>query len=364
MAWLFCGCLAVPFLLSATGTLVLRRRAVQWGFVDRPGGHKQHADAMPLGGGIAITLSLLVPLLAVLLAAWLFRTSGQPSWLPELVRVHLDGIAEQTPTALAVLGGVVIFHVTGLIDDVRPLTVMPKLLVSIVVASILVVVFEIRAATHLGPVVSSVITVLWIVGITHAFNLMDNTDGLCGGVACIAGLIFAVSAVRTGQIFVPAVTCMLVGAVAGFLWLNFPPASIFMGDSGSLVVGYMLAVLTVLTTFVDPAFGAKPYGMLAPIVILAVPIYDTASVVWLRWRSGAKLLAGDRRHFSHRLLQRGMSPRAAVLTIYLATFTTGLWAMPLSRADWTEALLAIVQCLAVVLIIAILEKAPRHDPTR
>jgi UDP-GlcNAc:undecaprenyl-phosphate GlcNAc-1-phosphate transferase len=123
----------------------------------------------------------------------------------------------------------------------------------------------------------------------------------------------------------------------------------------------MLAVSTVLTTFVDPVSGGTPFGMLAPVAVLAVPIYDTTSVIWLRWRSGARIFKGDRRHFSHRLVQRGMSERAAVLTIYLASAATGLSAIPLGRAGWVEAVIVAVQCLTVVLIIAILEQAPRHD---
>ncbi len=361
MAWLYGVCLAVPLALSVLATSVVRRRAARWGLVDRPGGHKQHEQPIPLGGGVAIFLALVLPLAGVLVATWVFRAVGTPGWLPASVAAHLGGVASKTPVAAAIIVGALVLHVMGLVDDVRPLSAWLKLTAITLVAGVLVIVFEIRAAVHLGPVPACAITVLWIVGITNAFNLLDNMDGLAGGVACIAGAIFAASAVRTGQIFVPAVTFMLIGSVLGFLVFNFPPASIFMGDAGSLVVGYMLAVLTVLTTFVEPASGARPYGMLAPIVVLAVPIYDTASVIWLRRRSGASILKGDRRHFSHRLIQRGMSPRAALLTIWLASVATGLPATLLGRADWTDAVVVASQCLAIVLIIAILEQAPRHD---
>ncbi|MBN1341157.1 MAG: undecaprenyl/decaprenyl-phosphate alpha-N-acetylglucosaminyl 1-phosphate transferase [Phycisphaerae bacterium] len=361
MAWLFCICLAAPFLMSVVVTRVVRRWALRRGFVDRPGGHKQHDRPVALGGGIAITVSLIVPLAAALALAWAMRSLGTPSWLPASAARHLSGVVDKTPAAAAILLGAIVLHVLGLVDDRRPLPALVKLAFMILVASVLVVGFDIRAMTLLGPALAGVVTVVWIVGITNAFNLMDNMDGLAGGVACVAGAIFAVSAVRTGQIFVPAVTCMLIGSVAGFLLHNFPPATIFMGDSGSLVIGYMLAVVTVMTTFVDPASGGTPFGMLAPVVVLAVPIYDTASVIWLRRRSGARIFQGDRRHFSHRLVQRGMSQRAAVLTIYLASAATGLSAIMLGRATWTEAVLVGIQCLAVVLIIALLERAPRHD---
>jgi UDP-GlcNAc:undecaprenyl-phosphate GlcNAc-1-phosphate transferase len=361
MIWLLCACLGGSFVLSAIVTHLMRRWAVRRGFVDRPGGHKQHTQPMPLGGGVAIVVGLFVPLLSVLLAAWVLRSVPSPSWLPVFAKTHLAGIGSRTPAALAIVAGAIVLHVLGLVDDRRALSAASKLLVQIVVAAVLVIGFGVRSMVHLGPVPSTLITVLWIVGITNAFNLLDNMDGLAGGVACIAGAIFAATALQTGQIFVPAVTCMLVGAVAGFLLFNFPPATIFMGDSGSLVVGYMLAVLTILTTFVDPQYGARPYGVLAPLFVLAVPIYDTASVVWLRIRSGAKIMTGDRRHFSHRLVKRGMTPRAAVLTIYLATVATGLSATQLERTDWAGAVLVAAQCLSIVLIIAILEQPSGHD---
>ncbi len=361
MAWLFLLCLAVPFVMSVGLTAGVRRWAMRRGFIDRPDvGHKQHRGPVALGGGIAIWAGFAAPMAAALLMAWWLKTGGVPAWMPSLVEIHLDGVLSKAPMAVAILVGATILHAVGLADDARPLTPWLKLAVMTAVALALVLGWGLRAAVLLGPIPSVVITVVWIVGVTNAFNLMDNMDGLAGGVACLAGAIFAVSAVRTGQIFVPAMTCMLIGATAGFLIYNVSPASIFMGDSGSLVVGYLLAVMTVLTTFVEPTGASRPYGMLAPVVVLAVPLYDTASVVWLRWRSGSPIMTGDRRHFSHRLVRRGMGERSAVLTIYLATLATGLSATLLSRADWTDAVLVAVQCAAIVMMIAILEQAPDH----
>ena len=131
-----------------------------------------------------------------------------------------------------------------------------------------------------------------------------------------------------------------------------------MGDAGSLVVGYMMGVLTVLTTYYDPAQGLTPLGVIVPVVVLAVPIYDVTSVVIHRLRLGINPFRGDRRHFSHRLVAKGMSMRGAVLTIYLATATTGLSAVVLPRVDWASAWLLLVQCLCVVVMIAILEHMP------
>ncbi|MEP0842476.1 MAG: undecaprenyl/decaprenyl-phosphate alpha-N-acetylglucosaminyl 1-phosphate transferase, partial [Phycisphaerae bacterium] len=163
------------------------------------------------------------------------------------------------------------------------------------------------------------------------------------------------AALRAGQVFVPCLLLLIAGAALGFLIYNFPPASIFMGDAGSLVLGYLLAVGTVLTTFKDPHQQVRPFGVLVPLLVFAVPLYDQVSVIVRRVRAGVSIFRGDRRHFSHRLVKLGMRPTSAVLTIYLATLATGLPAVLVPGLEWPEALLVLGQCAAVVAIIAILE---------
>jgi len=148
-----------------------------------------------------------------------------------------------------------------------------------------------------------------------------------------------------------------VGACAGFLLYNFSPATIFMGDAGSLPLGFLMGLLTILTTYYDPSKHLSPVGVVVPLLVLAVPLYDVVSVVIHRHRAGQSPLRGDRRHFSHRLVRRGLTTRGAVLTIYLATASTGLPAILLPTADWSMAVLLMVQCLCGVGIIAILEHA-------
>ena len=346
-------------LASIVATCCVRGWARRRQFVDHPGGHKGHAHPVALGGGIAITACICVPLIAVTLAAcWTVRAGGIDG-LPEVFDTHQEGIAAKLPEVLAIVAGALVLHVLGLVDDVRVLGFLPKLVVQLVVAVVLVWPFGIRAGEALGAPASIVLSVLWIVLITNAFNFLDNMDGLSAGVAAIAGAIFAASALRTGQVFVPALTLVFVGTMAGFLVFNFSPASIFMGDAGSMVVGYLMAVLTVLTTYYHPEQDLQPTGVLVPLVVLAVPLYDVVSVSWHRIRAGHSPFRGDRRHFSHRLVQKGMSPRASVLTIYLATAATGLSAVLLPAADRVTAALAFAQCLCVVLIIAILEHVGR-----
>ncbi len=348
-----CGPMALSLLATAVVRAVARRR----GFIDRPGGHKQHDRPVALGGGVAIMLAVCLPLLAAGMVPALVARNGAPGWLPAMMQTHHEGIADKLPTLLAVLAGALVLHVVGLIDDLRPMGAGSKFVAQFAVALALVAGFDVRLLEFLPAPASIGLTVLWVVLITNAFNFLDNMDGLSAGVAGIAAAIFAASSLVAGQLFVPLVALVLVGALLGFLPFNFSPASIFMGDSGSMVVGYLLSVLTILTTFYDPRHDLQPFGVLVPLVVLAVPLYDVASVCWHRFRAGQSVFKGDRRHFSHRLTRRGMSVPAAVLTIYLATATTAMSALILPRSDWPVACVVLAQCMFVVLIIAVLEHA-------
>ncbi len=347
--------LLFAFLTAVAATLVILNVARSTGYVDRPGGHKQHDRPVALGGGIVITWTVCLPILAAVAAARFIVGDGPPEWLPDFIKPHVGGIALKAPEAVGIVAGAVVLHVTGLIDDRRPLGPGIKFAVQILVALFVAGALRVRLLEVLPAPFSIALTVLWIVLVINAFNFLDNMDGLSAGVAAIAGTIFALAAMNGGQIFVPCMMLLLVGALLGFLVFNFPPASLYMGDAGSLVVGYFLAVLTILTTFYNPEQQWMPAGVLLPIVVLAVPLYDVASVVWHRLRAGVSILRGDQRHFSHRLVQRGLSPRSAVLTIYLATTATALPAIMLPKADWPTAALIFAQCLCVVLMIAVLE---------
>lgn len=351
---------AVGAVLSTLGTYLVRRWSLARGFVDRPGGHKGHQHPVPLGGGIAVVLAIVVPVLAALGVANLVA-GHPPAWLPHDISIHLSGIVAKTPAALGIIAALVVVSVMGVVDDARPLGASLKFLVEFALAVWLVVGLDVRLLSHLGWLPSTLLSILWIVTLTNSLNFLDNMDGLVGGVGLIAAGIFAGVAVLAGQVFVPAWCGLLAGALAGFLFFNFHPASIFLGDAGSLPVGLLLAVLTILTTFFDPAQGQAPVGVLAPLVVMAVPLYDTASVVLLRWRSGASIWASDRRHFSHRLVRRGMTTPKAVLCIWLATLVTALPALLLPRASWPLACGIGVQTLLVVGLVALLESGAREE---
>lgn len=370
--WLAAGAMpALPVVLGAAAVVVLaasavltllaRRVALRIGFVDHPGGHKSHRGAMPYGGGCAIFLSAWAALLAGLLLAvalpqaWIAETFG------ETVRAYVGGMRERAGQLVVILVGGAVLHGLGLLDDRRPLPPGRKLLVIVAVALFVAVVGRVRIAEFAGVAVSVALTTAWFVVIVNALNFLDNMDGLSAGVAALGLLFLAVCGLMAGQVLVPALAGVFLGAVVGFLIFNFPPARIFMGDAGSLVVGYMLATVSTLTTYYQSGRGAPPYALAMPLVILAIPLYDFVSVVIIRLAEGRNPMRGDQRHFSHRLVERGLSRRFAVLTIYLATATTGLAATLLPGADLRQTITVGAIVLMVLAIIAILEMPLRKS---
>jgi UDP-GlcNAc:undecaprenyl-phosphate GlcNAc-1-phosphate transferase len=351
--------LALPAGLSLLASIVLTRLAValfpRLGFLDRPGGHKTHPQPVPYGGGIAVFLAAWVPFALALAAApgegstWVVRLLGAE------VVPYLGGIATRTGQALIILAGAVAICALGLLDDLRPLAALPKLAAIVGVSLLVAWAGKVRIGTMWGTIPSIGLTVLWFVALINAFNFLDNMDGLSAGVAWICLVFFAVCGLMAGQVLVPALACLFLGAIGGFWLFNFPPARIFMGDAGSLLVGYMLACVSVLTTYYESAGGAPAYALAMPLVILAVPLYDLASVVLIRLAEKRSPLQGDQRHFSHRLVGLGLSRRGAVVTIYLATATTGLAATLLPGADLRRTLTIAILVAMVLGIVAILE---------
>jgi UDP-GlcNAc:undecaprenyl-phosphate GlcNAc-1-phosphate transferase len=208
--------------------------------------------------------------------------------------------------------------------------------------------------------VTTILSVFWIVLMINAFNFLDNMDGTSAGIALIATCVLMAAAVRSGQVFVTGMGAVFAGALAGFLVFNFPPAKIFMGDCGSMVIGFFVALLTLRTTYYDPQVGTSLYSVFMPAVVMAVPLYDFISVTGLRISQGKSPLVGDTQHFSHRLKRRGLSDRQVALTLYLATLCTGLGAMALQGADALGAVLIFAQTLMILLIIAGFEGTGNH----
>jgi UDP-GlcNAc:undecaprenyl-phosphate/decaprenyl-phosphate GlcNAc-1-phosphate transferase len=361
------GLAAVSFVLSWVTTLAMKRVAPRFGFVDKPGHRKIHKAPTPLGGGVAIFLGFALPMLAVVAACHVV------TFPPGSVEAHYaGGVRLQTPMALALVGAMAAMHLMGLVDDRKALGPYLKLFVQLAVTTALVIPFRpLWSLTALderlgaGGAVAVAISVLWITAITNAFNFLDNMDGLSAGVAAVCTAAFLVTAVLISQWFVAACLALLLGALLGFLCFNFNPASIFMGDSGSLVIGLVLGVLTIRTTYLPPGkdWGAGWYAVFAPVIVLAVPLYDLVVVSTIRILRGKSPFVGDTNHFSHRLVARGMSKRTAVLCIYLVTAATAVAAMVLPHVQSTfAAVLIFVQTVLILGVVGVLEQHPLPMP--
>jgi UDP-GlcNAc:undecaprenyl-phosphate GlcNAc-1-phosphate transferase len=323
--------------------------------VDRPGHRKIHDNPKPLGGGAAIFVGVVVPLLVIVIGARV--VGGEGEYAP-----YLGGVRLKTPLALGIVLAMAGMHLLGLWDDKKALGPYVKLVAQLSITALLVASFrELRILTALGTPVSIVLTVLWIAAITNAFNFLDNMDGLSAGIACVAAVAFLVTALSIGQLFVAGMLAILIGALLGFLWFNFSPAKIFMGDSGSLLIGLLLGVLTTLTTYLpkERSWGAGWYAVFAPVIVLAVPLYDLIVVSIIRLSRGKSPFVGDTNHFSHRLVARGMSRRTAVLCLYLITAATSVAAIILPHVENRfAAILIFCQTLLILGVVALLEQHP------
>ncbi len=363
---------ALPsMLLCWSVAWIVRRRASQWGLIDEPGLHKRHEKPIPTGGGLAVWVGVTGTFAAGQIALWLMPTidnGGSIAWLPETVAVHLPGMMQQSGMLWTMLAGGTVLVVLGLIDDRRGLPWPVRLGVQTAVAAALVAVEpQWRLSLFVdAPLAMGAVSVLWIVGLINSFNMLDNMDGLSAGVAAIAASMLAAVMLLAPdpegggpQLFVAGLLLVLVGALLGFLWHNRPPARLFLGDAGSYLVGYLLAMATLSATFAAFDGSVPRHAVAAPLCVLAVPLYDMVSVILIRLRAGRSPFVGDRSHFSHRLVELGMTPGQAVLTIYLATATCGLGALLLHRVDMVGACVIVLLVGCILLLVAVLETAGR-----
>jgi len=361
---------AGSFLLSMALTAVMRRIAPALGLVDHPGDRKIHRTPTPSGGGAAIFVASWLPVAVSLVVCFLLRSGRlSPSFWPELAS-HATGVATQARPLAVVFVGASVIWLVGLADDRWGLSPWLRFAFHIAMGFLFVLNGMTVTVFMDSPVLGALATILWIVALINAFNFLDNMDGLCAGVALIISVVFVVVAVQTGQHFISAFLCCLAGALGGFLLFNFPPASIFMGDSGSTLVGFLLAAMTVQFTFFESELpGSVPqhsyFPIVVPLLIFALPLFDAITVVWIRVRNGRSPFRGDTNHFSHRLVALGMSRRQAVLFIYLITATIALGATVLYYANAGAILVIFAQAVAVFTIIGILENArPRKSENR
>jgi UDP-GlcNAc:undecaprenyl-phosphate GlcNAc-1-phosphate transferase len=290
--------------------------------IDDPGHRKLHHTPVPLAGGLAVLAGILVPLSAAVLGLWLIHSAGHQSPVASLIEpftldLYRYGLNRRTLQLLVLLLGAIGMVALGLWDDKHELRPLAKFSGQFLIAAA-VAASGIRITLFVdNALFSYAVTILWIVALTNATNFMDNMNGLCAGLGLIGSWAFAWTAASHGQYLVAAVGFLAAGALLGFLPFNFPRASVFLGDSGSHLVGYLLALLAILPHF-HTAANVQSFAVFKPLLILGVILADLVSVVYIRWRLGQPFYVGDQNHFSHRLVRSGRSPTLAVLLLWLA----------------------------------------------
>lgn len=302
---------------TTLATLPLWRRwCFRTGLVDDPGHRKIHEEPIPLAGGLAVLTGLLLPLIA---AAALLRLNGAQIANGASL---LYGLAERAWQLAAIVVGAVGIVILGWLDDKHELKPLPKFAGQLLIAA-LVAATGVRITLFVPSIVFSyAVTIVWLLTLINAFNFMDNMNGLCTGLGAIAAGQFALIAATDGQYLVALIAFLTCGALLGFLPYNFPNARAFLGDAGSHLVGYLLAVLAILPHFYTH-LQPRRLAVLSPLLVLAIPLADLAWVVVLRWRMGKPFYIGDTNHISHRLVRAGLSRTTAVLLIWLAAVVIG-----------------------------------------
>lgn len=351
----------IPLAACWIGTAAMIRWAPRIGLIDMPNARKVHSNPKPLGGGVALFAAIAGAQLGVVVLAWVVH--WQPtmlSRLPELVATHAPGVRSKTGMLLLMLAGGTIQMLLGLADDWRKsgLSYQIRLGMEVVMVAILVC-CGMRATVFVNSFpLSAFITVLWVVGLTNALNFLDNMDALSAGVALWASVYFAAIALLMNSFFIAGSFAMVVGALVGFLWFNWPPAKIFMGDAGSNFLGFWMGALTVVGTF--NVAGYSHVTVLAPLCVLAVPIYDSVSVIAIRLLQGKSPFHADKQHLSHRLVALGFSSRNAVLVIHLLTAVTGASGLLLYFVRPAAAPIILLQVLGILAIVGLLEAIAFH----
>jgi UDP-GlcNAc:undecaprenyl-phosphate GlcNAc-1-phosphate transferase len=294
-----------------------RRWCLRTNLVDDPGQRKIHNAPIPLAGGFAVLTGILLPLVvgAVLLKLGIVKLAS--------AGLIVHGIDRRALELIVLAAGAVAITLLGWLDDEHELKALPKFLGQLLVAAAVAAASKrITLFVH-SDIFSYGVTILWVLTVINAFNFMDNMNGLCAGLGAIGAFLFAMIAAMNGEYLVAITGFLMCGALVGFLPWNFPDARAFLGDAGSHLVGYLLAVMAILPHFYTKQ-NPRPLAVLAPLFVLVVPLVDLAQVTLFRTLNKKPFWLGDTNHLSHRLVVRaGMSRTHAVLLLWLMAAVIG-----------------------------------------
>ncbi len=329
--YMFAFVIALAVALLVTPGVI--KFAAKTGAMDAPDARKVHKKPIPRIGGLGIYLAFLVAVLAIL------------AFAPVTDEVMMELIG------LLASGSIIVL--VGIIDDYKNLPAKVKLVGQILAAAVLVLGFDVRIDFITDPfgdylyleVLAIPATIFWLVGLTNTVNLIDGLDGLAAGVSTIASITICLVAVQQDIALVAVLTAALAGAALGFLYYNFNPARIFMGDTGSQFLGFMLAGISVIGAVKSTATIA----LIVPILALGLPILDTTFAIVRRYRGGVPIFKPDKGHLHHRLLDRGFTQRQAVLLMYVISALLGLAAVALTEVSGQLAIVIVAVVVFAVL---------------
>lgn len=333
------GACITAFVFSFASTPLVKKLAYKWKAIDVPkDGRRMHNHPIPRMGGLAIIFGFIVSLMCF-------------------------GI--MTRQVMAMLAGAGIIAVMGIVDDIKALDAKPKFIIQIIAALIVVIGGDLKIQVFTNPNIwsenayvilpnwiSVILSIVWIVFITNAVNFIDGLDGLAAGVSAIMSVSLVFIATRLGEYSVAVVGVALMGACFGFLPYNFNPAKIFMGDTGSTFLGFVLASLSIQGMF-------KSYAIISfavPLLILGLPLFDAVFAMIRRIAKGQNPMKADRGHLHHRLIDMGFSQKQSVFILYLISGILGISAIILAESGTLRAILLLVCVLVFLLVGSIIQK--------
>ena len=342
-------------LVCALITPFFRHLAHKSGFLDRPANnHKGHAKATALLGGAAMFTSWLAVIITGIV---IVSCRLMPEYFSEMFAEHYDGFFYTVSNRLLfVVSGALLAIILGLIDDKWALKAKWKFLGQLVIALLTVIGGGLRINLFIGgDIFSIVLTVFWFMLMMNSINFFDNMDGLAVGTIAIAMGFFTVIAAMNGEHFFAVFTALNFGVCCGFWFYNANPATIFMGDSGSHFLGFLAAATAAGITYFDISFSQSRFPVLIPLLILALPLFDTVMVVLIRTFNRKPFWIGDHNHISHRFVRMGLSRRSAVNLVHLCAITVALGALPVYWGDFHTAAIVLLQVFLLFGIITVLQ---------